>query len=81
VPELDDDVAPDEPVGTDADESASGEVVIDAALVRKLEDMKLDELKGLAEEAGLPTTGTKKALIERLEQDEGEAGDEGDGGS
>lgn len=34
MPELDDDVQPDEPTGTDADESANPEVIIDAALVR-----------------------------------------------
>ena len=34
MPELDEDVEPDEPTGTDADESANQEVIIDAALVR-----------------------------------------------
>lgn len=35
MPELDEDVQPDEPTGTDADESENVEVIIDAALVRE----------------------------------------------
>ena len=35
MPERDDDVEPDEPTGTDADESENADVIIDAALVRK----------------------------------------------
>ena len=42
-------------------------VVVDEIEEKDLEDMNKSELKEIAEELGLPKTGTKKQLIKKIE--------------
>ena len=53
-------------------------VVVDEIEEKDLEDMNKSELKEIAEELGLPKTGTKKQLIKKIEEhiEESEKGEE-----
>ena len=70
----------------DVKEATQDEVLVDAALTtveenvvvdeieeKDLEDMNKSELKEIAEELGLPKTGTKKQLIEKIEEHQEES--------
>ena len=73
----------------DVKEATQDEVLVDAALTtveenvvvdeieeKDLEDMNKSELKEIAEELGLPKTGTKKQLIEKIEEHQEESEEE-----